>query len=247
MSKGRKKGCPVNIRDWDISIQDKSQTDETWVRIKGLEEMTRNTDADTEDGSAATDLWEEPYVTKRNGSLSLSGRPLVDAATGAKDPGQEMLTDYTNYGWCDADATLKLVDPYGHAVVADYVVTSFEEGSDDTDNDVSWDLEQVGEVEALPYVQLTSVAIKDGDTEKTSLSMAVGDTAKVLTVDFTPSGASNKRFRIVNQNKAVASVTNITENSFTVTPLAAGTTNIVVKCVNNGRTATLALTVTASA
>ena len=247
MAKGRKQGCPVNIRDWDISIQDKSQVSETWVRIKGLEEMTRNTDADTEDGSAATDLWEEPYVTKRSGALKLKGKPLINAATGAKDAGQEMLTESTNYGGCDADVTLKIVDPYGNAVIGDYIVTGFEESSDDTDHDVSWDLEQVGEVEPQTYVQMTAVAIKDGSTEKTTLSMAVGDTAKVLTVDFTPATASNKRFRITNSNKTVASVTNITETSFTVTPLAAGETTITVKCVNNNKTATLTLTVTASA
>ena len=93
MAKGRKNSCPTNIRNWAISIQDKSQVSETFVRIKGLDEMTRNTDSDTEDGSSATDLWEEPYVSKRNASLKLSGKPLVDAATGAVDPGQALLDD----------------------------------------------------------------------------------------------------------------------------------------------------------
>lgn len=246
MAKGRKSGCPVNVRDWAISIEDKSQATETWVRIKGLEEMTRNTDADTEDGSANTDLWEEPFVTKRSGSLTLSGKPLINASTGERDAGQEMLTDYTNYGYCEADATLKIVDPYGHGIVADFVVTGNEESADDTENSLSWDLEQVGEAEDLAYVQATAVAIKDGGTAKTTLSMAVGDAAKVLTVAFTPENASNQRFKITNQKKSVATVTNVTENTFTITPIAAGTTSIKVTSVNNGLTAVLALTVTAS-
>ena len=31
MAKGRKNGCPVNVKDWDISIQDKAQSTETWL------------------------------------------------------------------------------------------------------------------------------------------------------------------------------------------------------------------------
>ena len=43
MAKGRKNGCPTNIRDWAIFIQDKTAVQETWVRIKGLTQMTRGT------------------------------------------------------------------------------------------------------------------------------------------------------------------------------------------------------------
>ena len=62
--------------------------------------MTRSTDADTEDGSAATDSHEEPYVTKRSGSLTIEGRPIVDTVTGDRDAGQSMLNDYAEeQGW----------------------------------------------------------------------------------------------------------------------------------------------------
>lgn len=244
MAKGRKNSCPTNIRNWAIFIQDKSQATETWIRIKGLEEMTRNTDSDTEDGSAATDLWEEPYVSKRSGSLSLSGKPLVDAGTGEVDPGQAMLDDYATSGVCDDDATLKIVDPYGTTIVADFVVTGSEVSTDDTEDSKSWDLEQVGDVDVLPYVQLAGISLKDGNSAVTTLSMQVGDAAKVITIVFNPTNASNQRFRISSGNKRVASVGNITENSFTVTPVSAGTAKIVVTSVNNARTATLTVTVT---
>ena len=244
MAKGRKNSCPTNIRNWAISIQDKSQVSETFVRIKGLDEMTRNTDSDTEDGSSATDLWEEPYVSKRNASLKLSGKPLVDAATGAVDPGQALLDDYASNGTCDEDATLKIVDPYGTAILGDFIITGTEVSSDEDEDTKNWDLEQVGDVEVLPYVQLSGISLKDGNSAVTTLSMQVGDAAKVITIVFSPTNASNQRFRINSGNKRVASVGNITENSFTVTPVSAGTAKIVVTAVNNARTAVLTVTVT---
>lgn len=242
--KGRKNSCPTNVKDWSISIKDKAQVSETWVRIKGLKEMTRSTDSDTEDGSAATDLWEEPYVSKRSGALTLDGKPLVDAATGAVDPGQQMLDDYATNGTCDEDATLKIVDPYGTAIVGDFIITGTEVSSDETEDTKSWDLQQVGDVETLPYVQLSGISLKDGNSAVTTLSMQVGDAGKVITVVFTPTNASNQRYRINPGNKRVAAVSNITENSFTVTPVSAGTAKIVVTSVNNARTATLTVTVT---
>ncbi len=244
MAKGRKNACPTNVKDWNISIQDKSQVTETWVRIRGLNEMTHNTDSNTEDGSATTDLWEEPYVSKRNGTIALSGRPLVDAATGEADPGQTMLDDYATAGVCDEDATLKIVDPYGKAIVADFVVTGTETSANETEETKSWDLAQVGEAEPIPYVQVTGVELKDNNTAVTTLALQVGDTAKLITVAIAPADASNQRFRITTGSKRVAQVGNVTDNSFTVTAVGAGTTNIVVTTVNNARRATLAVTVT---
>ena len=246
MAKGRKNSCPTNIRNWGIFIQDKSQVTETWIRIKGLEEMTRSTDSDTEDGSAATDLWEEPYVSKRSGSLTLSGKPKVDASTGEVDPGQAMLDDYATSGVCDDDATLKIVDPYGTAIVGDFIVTGNEVSSDEDEDTKNWDLEQVGDVDTLPYVQLASISLKDGNSAITTLSIAVGATPKIITIVFNPATASNQRFRISSGNKKVASVSNITDDSFTVTPLSAGTSKIVVTSVNGARTAILNVTVTES-
>lgn len=246
MAKGRKNGCPVNIRDWSIFIQDKTQVSETWVRIKGLEELTMNTDADTEDGSATTDLWEEPYVTKRNGSLSLSGKHLVTASTGVQDAGQALLDAYATNGVCDEDATLKMIDPYGMAIVADYIVTGTELSSDEDGDEKSWDLEQVGEAENLAYVQVSGVTLKDNTTTVTTLSIAIGATPKIITIAVAPEGASNKRFKISNNNKRVAAVSNVTDNSFTVTPVSAGTCNIAVTTINGAQTAALAVTVTAS-
>lgn len=246
MAKGRKNGCPTNVRDWSIFIQDKTQVTETWIRIKGLTQLTRSTDSTTEDGSAATDAYEEPYVTKRSGSLSLEGKPVVDASTGERDPGQSMLDDYATEVGCEGDATIKIVDPYGMATVADYIISGGEVSSDDTEETVSWDLAQVGEAEQLPYVQLVGVALKDGNTAVTTLTMAVGSTPKVITVNFTPENASNQRFKVGTSNKRKVAVSNITENSFTLTALSAGTATVTVTAVNNNRTATITVTVTDS-
>lgn len=244
MAKGRKNGCPTNIRDWSIFILDKASVTERWVRIKGLTEMNRSTDSDTEDGSAATDTWEEPYVTKRNGSLSLEGKPLVDASSGEEDEGQAMLDDYASEAGCEGDATLKIVDPYGSAIVADFIVTGTEVSSDDTEDTKSWDLEQVGEAEQQVYVQLSGLSLKDGSDTVSTLTMQIGDTPKTITIAFAPANASNQRFRIGTSSKRKVAISNITENSFTITPMGEGTATITVTSVNNARTTTLTVTVT---
>ncbi|HAM16529.1 MAG TPA: hypothetical protein DCP91_11875, partial [Eggerthellaceae bacterium] len=66
MAKGRKNGCPVNIKNWIVEIMDPS--DSEFVRIYGLNSLTATVDSETEDGSASTDVWAEPYVSKRSAS-----------------------------------------------------------------------------------------------------------------------------------------------------------------------------------
>lgn len=242
--KGRKKGCPVNVRNWLIYILDVATNE--FVRIYGLNSMTRNTDSDTEDGSADTDVWEEPYVTKRKGTVSLKGKEVVVESTGETDRGQELLNEYSEASGCDGDATLKFVDPYGHAWIGDYIITGSEQSAETDESSISWDLSQVGEVEVLPYVNASSIALKDGDDSAASLSMAVGDAGKIITVDFTPANTSNKRFKVSNSNRKVAAVGNVTEDGFTVTPLSAGTSTITVVSINGAKTASIALTVTGS-
>ena len=244
MAKGRKKGCPVNIRNWLVYILDVGTQE--FVRIYGLNKLSRSIESETEDGSADTDSWAEPYVTKRSGNMSLEGKPVIEEATGVKDAGQELLESYVNAVGCEGDATLKFIDPYGHAWQGDYIVTGFSEDADESGNAVSWDLEQVGEIEQLPYLAVNAVAAKDGDSAVESLQMKVGDAAKIITLAFTPDDASNKRFRVTNSRRTVATVGNVTEDGFTVTPVAAGTTTITVTSVSGAKTATITVTVTQS-
>lgn len=160
MARGRKNGCPVNISNWLIYIEDKSAETETWVRINGLTSLTRTIEGDTEDGSSDVDNWAEPYVNKRSGSLDLEGKKVIDEPTGVMDEGQEMLDAYGEYTGCDGDATLKFIDPYGHGWIADYVVTNVEETADDSENTKSWSLEQVGQAETIPYVHIQSISLE---------------------------------------------------------------------------------------
>ena len=101
-------------------------------------------------------------------------------------------------------------------------------------------------MDTLPYVQMSSISLKDGNNAVTTLSIAVGATAKIITIVFNPTNASNQRFRISSSNKRVASVGNITDDSFTVNPVSAGTSKITVTTVNGAKTATLTVTVTDS-
>lgn len=240
----RKNGCPMTVRDWAIDILSRASTkaNPTWIRIKGLTSMTLSTDADTEDGSSAESLWGEPYVTKRNGSLSLEGRPVIDSVTGAQDPGQAELDYYATQGGCDGDATLRIADPYGRAQIIDVVVTSNERSADDTSETRTWDTEIVGEPEEQPYVQVTSIAT----TPATSASIEVGETESV-TVAFTPDTASNQKFSVASADTTKVKVANIDGLNFDIVGVAVTETpvNVVVRTMNNSKEATIAVTVTA--
>lgn len=241
MAKGRKNGCPVNIKNWLIYILDVAT--QKFVRIFGLSSLNNSTDSETEDGSSETDVWAEPYVTKRSGSIELEGKEVVVESTGENDAGQELLNNYADAAGCEADATLKFVDPYGHAWVGDYVVTGRETSADQSGTSLSWSLEQVGEVEILPYLHVTDVALKDGTSAASAVSLTVGGAAKIITVAFTPENASNKRFRVSNNKRSVVRVSNVTEDGFTLTPVAAGSASISVTTVNGAKTASFTVTV----
>lgn len=241
MARGRKNGCPVNLKDWTVRILE--TTSRKYLRIYGLTKLNRAVDGDTEDGSAETDDWAEPFVNKRSGSIKLEGRQVVEPLTGERDPGQAELISYADLVGCDADATLELVDPYGHAVRIDAIVTSYEEDVDDSGQTCSWDLEQVGEAETLPYVHVTGVSLKEGDQDITTLSMAVGDAAKLISIVFAPEGASNRRYKVKASRRGIVSISNITEDGFSLTPISAGTVTVAVTSVNNGKRAEITVTV----
>lgn len=234
--RGRKNGCPTNIRDWQISIQDKAGM--RWVRVRGLRQMNRETESETADGSAATDLWAEPYVTKRSAVLRLNGRAVCDAATGERDEGQQLLDDYAETAGCEGDAAIRFADPYGHALEADFVVTAAGREANDTEYGVSWELRQVGEAEELPYVPVTAVSLTEN-----ALTMAPNGTPAAVGVSFTPENASNRRFRVSVTGRQAAIVSDVTESGFTVTPVAPGAATVTVTSLNGQRTATLTVTV----
>lgn len=243
----RKNGCPTNIRDWMVEILSRASTeaDPIWIKIKGLTSITVGSDADTEDNSSADSIYAEPTVTKRRGTISLEARPILDRVTGARDPGQEELEYYLTVGGCEGDAKIRFTDPVGHAEIIDVIVTGKEVSTDETSETVSYDMERVGESEMIPYVQVTGI---DTDQTGSAMSIAVGETDTVE-VEFTPTNASNQKYSVASADTTKVKVENIDGLTFDVVGVAAtGSTpvNIVVKSVNNAKTATVAVTVTAS-
>lgn len=239
--RGRKNGCPTKIRDWQISIW--HPYDLVWLRIRGLISMRYSLDSDTEDSSTSDDAWEEPYIKKRKGSMSLEGKPLVDPATGAVDPGQDLLNEYAQLIKCEADALIRFADPYGHIMEAYFQVTSHEVQSDEDGNKISWDLDMVGESESLPYYQTTGIAIVSMGEEPETIEMDINDAPRLLQVVFTPENASNKRYSIKTGGHVIR-VGNITDGSFTIAPLQVGEATVKVTSINNAETATVAVKVT---
>ncbi len=243
----RKNGCPFSVRDYNVEIMSHATTpaNPTWIPIKGLTTITFGYDSDTEDGSGADTLWGEPYSTKKNGSLSLEAKPILDSVTGARDPGQAELDHYVMLGGCEGDARLRISDPVGNSTIIDAIVTSREVNPDDTTTSVSWELEQVGEPEVQTYKQVTGVALKDGETAATTLAMTVGGAAKTITVAFTPADASNQKYGVASADETKVRVVNKDGLHFDVIPVAktTGTVNVVVRSVNNSMSATLAVTV----
>lgn len=239
--RGRKNNCPTSIKDWQVSIW--NPFDLAWVRIRGLNSLNYSQDSSTEDGSTAEDDWEEPYITKRKAKLSLEGKPVVDAATGNVDPGQDLLNEFGKLTRCAADALIRFVDPYGHALEAYYQITAHEVSSGKDGDKISWDLDMVGESESLPYVQVSGISIVSLGEEPETIEMDINDAPRLLQVAFTPENASNKRYSIKTGGHVVR-VGDITDGSFTIAPLKVGETTVKVTSINNAETASVTINVT---
>lgn len=239
----RKSGCPFNVRDYSIKIQNKVTDEE--VVIKGLSSMSVDIDADTDDAKTGNAIWAENFITGRSVSGSLEGRPIYDKTTGTRDPGQNLLHKAaTNSGGCDNDQTLIVADAIGKAVKYDCIITSESISADEDGEEISWDWEGVGEPEEQVYVQLTGVAFSDGTSAKTSLSVKQGETGEVV-VTFTPTNASNTRYAYSVADESIAIISAIDGANITLRGVAAGTTTLTIKSMNNNCTATLSVTVTA--
>lgn len=239
--RGRKNNCPTSIKDWHVSIW--NPFDLAWVRIRGLNSLNYSQDSSTEDGSTAEDDWEEPYVTKRNAKLSIAGKPVVDAATGEVDRGQDLLNEYGKLTRCAADALIRFADPYGHTLEAYYQVTAHEVSSSKDGDKISWDLDMVGESEPLRYIQVSGIAIVSLGEEPETITMDINDAPRLLQVAFTPENASNKRYSIKTGGHVVR-VGDITDGSFTIAPLKVGEGTVKITSINNAETATVTVEVT---
>ena len=240
----RKSGCPFNIRDYSVKIENKVTDD--FVPVKGLNSLSLSVEADTDDGKTGDAVWAEQYIKGRSVSGSLSGRPIVDRVTGTRDPGQALMKRAAyNSGGCDNDQTLLIADAIGRAVQYDCVITSESIDTDEDGEEISWDFEGVGEPVEVPYVQLTAVAFKDGNTEASTVSVVVGNTKEIV-VAFTPTKASNTRYSYSIEDESIAAIAAIDGANISIRGVAAGSTTLTIKTMNNNKTAELAITVSAS-
>lgn len=242
--RGRKSVCPVSVKHWKIEVWSPALLD--WVRVRGLREITYTTDADTEDGSSTGDVWEEPYIIKRSGTLSLAGKPIADPSTGFPDAGQELLAEYGEQAGCDADLTIRITDPYGHSAEAVFQVTGTELSAGEDGDEISWDLDMVGEAEAQPYIQAAGISLTVAGSSAESVSMDILDAPRLVEVSVSPENASNRRYSIACRGRVVR-IADQTDGSFTIAPLKVGTATLKVTSVNGGHTASVVITVTADA
>lgn len=245
----RTSGCPMNVRDWVIEVASRTSTSSsiTWLRVKGATTVTRATTSTTEDGSAADALWTENYVAKRSGTLSIEARKISDAVTGTRDAGQAELDYYATLGGCDADAKIRLTDPYGHCMIIDVIVTGTNESAQETTGTVTWDMEQVGEAEIVPYVQATAVNVTGTGITGSTATVAMGATISA-TVAFTPTTASNKKYSVASADTSKVRIANIDGLNFDIVPVAVTTSavDVLVKTMNNQLTKTIAVSVTST-
>lgn len=224
----RKNGCPMSVREWVVEILSRAATKQepVWLRIRGLNSITLSLESESEDGSTADSLWSEPYVLKRSGALKLEGKPAADPTTGERDAGQAELNYFASLGGFEGDATLRLIDPYGHARLLDVIVTDSEVGAQDGAETAVWELALVGEAEEIPYVQAVSISAEE------NLSLSVNET-KAVAVAFSPENASNQKFTAASKNSAVARVRTVDGLSVSVTGVSKGNTQVVLRSMNN--------------
>lgn len=237
----RKSGCPFNIKDYSVKIENKVTDEE--IQVKGLSSMSVDVDSDTEDGKTADSTWAEMFITGRSVSGSLEGRPIYDKATGTRDPGQNLMHKAAyNDGGCDNDQTIIIADAVGRAVRYDCIITTESVSADEDGEEISWDWEGVGKPEELPYVQITSVGFTDEDEDATSATVTVGN-SKELKVSFTPENASNTRYAYSIEDESIAVMGAIDGPNISIRGVSAGSTKLTIKTMNNNKTAELAITV----
>lgn len=237
----RKSGCPFNIKDYSVKIENKVTDEE--IQVKGLSSMSVDVDSDTEDGKTADSTWAEMFITGRSVSGSLEGRPIYDKATGTRDPGQNLMHKAAyNDGGCDNDQTIIIADAVGRAVRYDCIITTESVSADEDGEEISWDWEGVGKPEELPYVQITSVGFTDEDEDATSATVTVGN-SKELKVSFTPENASNTRYAYSIEDESIAVMGAIDGPNISIRGVSAGSTKLTIKTMNNNKTADLAITV----
>ena len=237
----RKNGCPMSVKEWVVEILSRAATraEPVWIPVKGLSAITLALEAETQDGSAASSLWAEPYVVKRSGKLTLEGRPSACARTGGTDPGQAELSYFASLGGCMGDAALRLTDPYGRSQIIDLVVTDVETETEDGGEKIRWDCEIVGAPEEQGYVQLEAIACTPAQ-----IALGVNETAQVA-LAFTPENASNRRFSAASENPHYVRVGSVEDGGFSVTGVMKtdGPVLVRLRSMNNDLTASLAVTV----
>ena len=239
----RKGGCPFIIRDYSVSVRHPVTGD--LVRVKGLDSMRVECEAETGDGRTAESLWSERFIKGRGVSGSLEGRPIADRATGERDPGQALMHRAAfSEGGCDNDQRLVIADAVGRAVAYDCVVTQEKAEADEDGETIRWDWEGVGKPEAVPYVQATAVGFAIDGSAASSAQLAANGTEEVQ-VTFTPANASNRRFGYCVADESVAEVASAEDQKLTLRGIAPGQTRLIVRSMNNGLTAQLTVAVTA--
>ena len=243
MAIGRVNGCPTNIRDWQVMILDRDYSGtQQWLQITGLRTLTLKAESETAEGSAGSDLWEEPYVIKRRVRLTLEGKRIAEMASGQTDPGQNLLDEYALRDGCQADACQRFTDPYGHAMEAEYIISGTGLQSDGEADTVSWDLYQVGEARMLPYKAVRTIALSRNGQNISALTVGIHDEPTAISVDLTPSDASNRHYRVSKLGRQYAGISDISESGFSVRGLQPGTATITVISMNGSHTAALQIT-----
>ena len=71
----RKSGCPFSIKQYSVKI--KNLVTDEFIRVKGLDTMEVNVEADTEDGKTGDAIWAENYIQGRSVSGSIGGKPII--------------------------------------------------------------------------------------------------------------------------------------------------------------------------
>ena len=233
----RKSGCPFNIRDYAVSIR--NPVTDAMVRVKGLDSMSVEAEADTEDGRAGDALWSEMFIKSRAVSGTLEGRPIVDRITGVKDAGQALMHRAAMAGGgCDNDQTLRVADAIGRAVEYDCVVTRESVDAGEDGEEVRWDWQGVGAPREIPYVQLSAVAFDEGE----DIDLTEGGEDEVHVI-FTPADASNRRFSYYVEDEGVATVLSVEDGVIALRGMNAGETRLIVRTMNNRLTAALTVRV----
>lgn len=227
-----------------LGCADTVPTEEDWQALaagtsKTIDFSPNTVTSDADDKGA----WVDNAITNADATISFEGEVRKNDALDQFGFGKfvKYFTDEMN---AKRQPTLWVRVQLGPIEFVGYMVATALSTDGGTNDIVTFSTEfKVYDGNTVSVTLIDAVPVTGITVDPASLALQVG-TPGTFTITFAPAGATNTNYTVVSDNTGVATVAK-TGNIVTVTPVAAGTSNVVVTSEDGGFVRVVDVTVTA--